>query len=297
MGDQIALGTVQWGMAYGIANRSGQPGTPEIERILAHARDAGVHLLDTARAYGEAESAVGALTEADPWWRIVTKLSPDVAAGSADAAQASVEASLRALRRSELDVLLLHRPADRFAAGGAVWARLLELRRAGTIGAIGISAVDPTDAIAALDDPTVEVLQVAASLFDRRLADAGLFERAAARGVEVHVRSVLLQGVAHLEPGELPAGLAGLSAALGAVQAWERDHGLARGAAWLQYARRLPGATLVLGCERVEQLDANLAALSGAPLGDEDAAQLVAVAGRLADELVAPARWPPLTRP
>jgi aryl-alcohol dehydrogenase-like predicted oxidoreductase len=136
------------------------------------------------------------------------------------------------------------------------------------------------------------VLQVACSLFDRRLVDAGLFERAAVRDIEIHVRSVFLQGVAHLAPTDLPAGLTRLQAPLGAVQSWEHANGVSRGTAWVQYARRLSRASLVLGCERVEQLEGNLASMWLPPLADEEVERLCALVGQLPVELIQPSCWP-----
>ena len=75
----LALGTVQWGLAYGIANRQGRPTPQEVGEILARARAAGVTTLDTARAYGDSEGVIGEFIGDAPDWRIVTKLDPAAA--------------------------------------------------------------------------------------------------------------------------------------------------------------------------------------------------------------------------
>ena len=97
----LVLGTVQWGLRYGVANRLGQPSLAEVARIIACARAAGVHALDTARAYGQSEDIIGKLVGADAYWTVWTKLDPS--ASSNATALASLEASRTALSRPVLD--------------------------------------------------------------------------------------------------------------------------------------------------------------------------------------------------
>lgn len=295
----LALGTVQWGLAYGVANTHGQASREEVSAILATARNAGLALIDTARAYGEAESVVGALAGPGSPWRVVTKLAPTVWNPGDDEATAltrvrdSLEASRRALGRARLDTVLLHRPVHRTCCGGALWSALRDARDRGEIGTIGISATTPQDAFEALDDPDVAVMQVAGSLFDQRLQRAGFFEDAAAAGTEIHLRSVFLQGVAFMTPKTLPEHLRGLAGALSASRAWAERRGVSAGTAFLRYACTLPVAALVLGSERRWQLESNLAAWRD-PLTDderESLRQLADAVGVLDGSLINPARW------
>ena len=56
---KLALGTVQFGMDYGINNPAGRISYPNVLKILSEARSAGVQLLDSAFAYGESEPVLG----------------------------------------------------------------------------------------------------------------------------------------------------------------------------------------------------------------------------------------------
>lgn len=261
----LALGTVQWGSDYGIANRTGRPDLHAVREMLTQARRAGVLHLDTARAYGDSEAVIGALTQGDPRWQIATKLAPDLQTPDCDAPSAlarvgrSLCESRRALRRDRLDVVLLHRAEHRDACGGLLWRRLRRERAQQQIGALGISTRSPDEAFALLDDPEVEVLQVAASLFDQRLARAGFFEQARAKGKRVHVRSVFLQGVAHLAPDALPRHLRACRPALLQAARFARQAGLPVRHVFLAYARSLACERVVVGCERPEQLGEILA--------------------------------------
>ena len=294
--DRLALGTVQWGLPYGIANRTGRPDDAEITRILATAREAGVRVLDTARAYGESEAVIGRLVGPDPWWTVVTKLPP-LDAPTADGAElvreaaAHLDMSRATLRRDTLDIVLLHAPTDRLRSDGAVWRELLRQRDAGTIGALGISARSPEEALDALGDADVTAMQVAFSVLDARLTRAGFFRRADEHGVRLFLRSTYLQGVAHLELADLPLHLRPLAPTLAAIESWASAHSLSRAQAFLLFAREARPDTLVLGCETVAQVEDNLRTLSiGAVDGIAEA--LSAVVPDLPESIVNPARWP-----
>lgn len=298
---RLTLGTAQWGLDYGVANRTGRATSEAVAAMLSTARDAGVATLDTARAYGGAEAVIGAL--ADSRWRVITKLAPDVAGPSrsrAEArglAEASLDASRAALRREQLDAVLLHRAEQRRASGGAAWDVLRSGREAGRIGAIGISVVRVEDAPEAIDDPGVEIVQVPASLLDRRLASAGFFDHARQR-TEVFVRSVFLQGVAHLPADSLPSHLRSLAPVLGNLDRLAAEVDATRADLFLAWARlRLPDARVVIGCETAAQLETNLDSWTRIEL-DEVVPAAEELVPDLPDELLDPWRWegrPPRT--
>ena len=55
---KIALGTVQFGLNYGISNTNGQVPPEEIARILDYCKLNGIDTLDTAQGYGESEKVL-----------------------------------------------------------------------------------------------------------------------------------------------------------------------------------------------------------------------------------------------
>lgn len=293
----IVLGTVQWGRAYGVANRAGQTPESEVAKILAVAADAGITTLDTARVYGTAEAVIG--RSVGRGWRVVTKLAPSVAGPDADSvesaerARRSLAESRSALKRELLDGVLLHRAAQRVSSGGGAWIELQRQRDRGLIRAIGVSVVSVDEAGDAIEDADVQLIQVPASLLDQRLARSGFFESAAARGVEVFVRSIFLQGAAHLAVNRLPPYLGELRPVLAALDRLAFGAGIQRAALFLAWARlRLPSARIIVGCDTASQLQQNLSNWVYA----STLAPLVSVAAdavpTLPDEVLDPWRWP-----
>ena len=133
----------------------------------------------------------------------------------------------------------------------------------------------------------------AATRFDSRLARARFFDRAAACGKRVFVRSVFLQGVAHLGPHGLPPHLARLEPVLASISLRARASAMSTADAFLLYLRETLSAPLVIGMESDVQLEMNLRAWG---LSCGDAAGLVAELAELVPELpesiLDPSRWP-----
>jgi aryl-alcohol dehydrogenase-like predicted oxidoreductase len=290
----LALGTAQWGMSYGVANTHGQPDRAEIGRLLELGRSSDITTLDTARAYGTSEEVLGELA-AGHAWRIVTKLDPQVYVPGMGwpevkaRVEESLAASRHALGRKVLDTVLVHRSDHRTVLGGSIWSALGDDRSAGRIRQIGVSADSAEAAWAALDDPGVQVLQVATSLLDLRLWRAGFFDQAREAGVDVFVRSVFLQGVAFLPPERLPPAINPLSAPLSRVRTWASQHGTDVYHVFLTFLRDTISATLLVGCETTSQLEALIDAWNIPAL--PDIREVTDLIPDLDDAALSPARW------
>lgn len=191
---KLGLGTVQFGQAYGVSNRRGQVPAADAAAILARAADAGVKLLDTAANYGDAETVLAALDTAP--FRIVTKTI-----GLANGLDAVIARARQSARSLKADTLLVHAADDlKGADGEAYWNALRTLKDAGLFRKIGISAyvADDPAALAARFKP--DVMQVPFSLLDQRLLADGTLARLEELGVEVHARSLFLQGLLFMDP-------------------------------------------------------------------------------------------------
>ena len=261
---KLALGTVQFGLPYGVTNRDGQPAPSVVRDVLALARDRGVAMLDTASAYGTAEQIVGeSMAHLGYAADVVTKVPPLLTQGEdrmtpAHVAQArtAFEGSLRSLRVDRVHGLMVHRGADLLAHNGdALWRMLEEERNAGHAGRIGASVYTPQEADALLARYRLEIIQIPANLYDARFRTSGSLARLAAAGVEVHVRSLFLQGVLLGDADALPPFMAHLRNHHAAYLRDAETRGLGRAAACLAPWLHEPDvAFLVVGCQTVAQL-------------------------------------------
>jgi aryl-alcohol dehydrogenase-like predicted oxidoreductase len=201
---QLALGTAQFGLDYGITNGRGRVPADEARRMLQCARDGGVRLLDTAPAYGDSEQALGSAMAGQDW-RVVTKTLPLRTAQVDEDALARVDAAFRGslahLRVASVDTLLVHHAEDLLVPGGDALYRWLRAQQdAGLVARIGASVYDGEQVRALLDRYRLDAVQLPASIADQRLLADGTVQRLQEAGVEIHVRSLYLQGLLLAEP-------------------------------------------------------------------------------------------------
>jgi aryl-alcohol dehydrogenase-like predicted oxidoreductase len=302
---EFVMGSVQLGLSYGAANRSGKPPRDTALRLVRRAANAGVSMFDTARSYGDAEERLGAALAGRRAIRTITKLdplndlAPDASPASVCAAvDQSVAESLAALRLKTLSCVLLHRAEQITSHSGAIWRRLQEHMADGTIEALGVSAQTPVEALTALGEAAVTHMQLPFNILDWRWRKAGVVAALETRrSVTVHVRSVFLQGViASSDPNvwprisgvDAPATIAWLTQTAGVfARQGVADLALAfaRGQSWID--------GVVVGQETEGQLDENLRLCSYPPLSVEDCATIAAAAPHLPATFLDPARWPP----
>ena len=250
---KLGLGTVQFGQAYGVSNRRGQVLPDEATAILARAAKGGVGVLDTAANYGQAESVLAAL-DTRPF-RIVTKTVS--ARGGVDAVVARAHASKAALPQA--DTLLVHAAAD--LDDPALWPALQKLKRDGVFAKIGVSAYVADDPVRLAERFRPDTMQLPFSLLDQRLLRDGTLARLAALGVEVHARSLFLQGLLLMAPEALPDHLKSAAPYLTSLRTRLAAAGTTPLAAALGFALSQPEiAVALVGVTGVDEFNAILAA-------------------------------------
>ncbi len=200
---RLVLGTVQFGMSYGIASAGKRVSFEEAFSILNYATISGINTLDTAVSYGDSETRLGRMNIEQ--WRVVSKL-PNLPDNCKDVTQwvtSSVHESLERLRISSMDSLLLHRPQNLLSPQGEeLYSAMEHLKRQGLVNKIGISIYDPTELDILLKEFIVDIVQAPFSIVDRRLESSGWLKQFKNEGIEVHARSVFLQGLLLLSPSE-----------------------------------------------------------------------------------------------
>ncbi|HVW73789.1 MAG TPA: aldo/keto reductase [Rhizomicrobium sp.] len=187
---RLGIGTVQFGQAYGVSNTNGQVPRSEVKLILELAARSGIGLLDTAANYGEAEAVLGG-NDLSPF-RIVSKTC-SVRHG-VHAVIARARESVRTL--GAVDLLLVHSVTDLLGPSGTtLWRALQALKTEGVIGGVGISAYVGDDPVALAERFRPDAMQLPFSLLDQRLLRDGSLARLKSLGVEIHARSLFLQGL------------------------------------------------------------------------------------------------------
>lgn len=205
---KIGLGSVQWGLQYGVSNTSGQTSDREITSILSSAHAHGVDTIDTACLYGDAEGKLG--QQRLDSFRIISKTPR--CASIVDAGMAfnflhnSIHQSLGKLGISKLYGYLVHQADDLLGPKGPMIVDALrQLKEQGLADKVGVSVYskEQLDAITGFFIP--DLIQVPVNVIDQRLIKNGALKRMKDLGVEIHARSAYLQGLLLMPLSQVPA--------------------------------------------------------------------------------------------
>jgi len=205
---RIGLGTVQFGLDYGISNSGGRVPFDEVERILGRAATLGIKVLDTAALYGVSEETLGKILGPEHPFHIVTKTLKVAADQVTDADAVSLvhtfDRSLTRLRQRSVYGLLCHDADDLLKPGGhrlvQAMQQLKDERRVTKIG-VSIYTGEQLDGVLGLFSP--DLVQLPINVLDQRLIEDGWLTRLQNIGAEVHARSVFLQGLLLMKPATL----------------------------------------------------------------------------------------------
>lgn len=193
---KLALGTVQFGLPYGIANQTGLVSREEAKVILALARSSGIDTLDTAIAYGESETCLGEIGAKG--FKVITKL-PAIPEQVADVGRWVYEQMQAALQRLGVQTvygLLLHRSQQLVGPNGKALEKALEqLKAEGMVQKIGVSIYSPSELVSVTQACAIDLVQAPFNLIDQRLLSTGWLRKLHLAGIEIHTRSAFLQGL------------------------------------------------------------------------------------------------------
>ena len=253
--NSLALGTVQFGLPYGISNLIGQVNYSEAQAILQRAKKAGLDTLDTAIAYGESERCLGNLGVND--WKIISKLPEFDGSDIKDWVKEQVYGSLERLGVSKLYGLLLHHPVQLLKEEGELlWLELQQLKRDGIVEKIGFSIYEPNELELLWSRYHPDLVQAPYNILDRRLSKSGWLQRMYDDGVEVHIRSIFLQGLLLMEKNERPNKFDRWSAMWEAWHEWLQQQGITALQACLSFTLHDPRISrVVVGVDSLEHVE------------------------------------------
>lgn len=284
---RLALGTVQFGLPYGIANQNGQVTRSTAKAMLHLAAAQGIDTLDTAIAYGDSETCLGEAGVRG--FKLVTKL-PAVPDGCADVSgwvQEQIAASQVRLGVSTVYGLLLHRPEQLLAANGKeLYFALQGLKDSGQVQKVGVSIYAPSDLELVTKLFRLDLIQAPFNLVDRRLHTSGWLQRLKDDGVEIHTRSAFLQGLLLMPQDSIPDKFSPWSDLWDKWHDWLSHHAVSALDACLAFPLSFPEiARVVVGADSVSQLEQII--IAAAVVTPVDLPDLQCDA----ENLINPARW------
>jgi aryl-alcohol dehydrogenase-like predicted oxidoreductase len=206
---KLGLGTVQFGGEYGVFNARPRPQEQMVREILRYGFDAGIRVLDTASLYGNSEEVLGEALLPSHNFDFITKTKTfseeTITENHLRDIKHNFYSSLDKLKQSTITGLLAHSAKDLLKPGGKKIIELLQMfRQQGLVKKIGVSVYDSVEIDAVLDIFTPDIIQLPINLFDQKLIASGHLAKLKKHGVEIHARSLFLQGVALMEYADIP---------------------------------------------------------------------------------------------
>ena len=193
---KLALGTVQFGLDYGISNKSGKVPSDKISQILEYAKSQGIYTIDTASLYGTSEEVLGQFDLDD--FEVITKTTKiDKTLDRHENFERFKEAffaSQKKLGYTQLHGLMFHEANDLLSAQGlALWDLVEDFKQKGYVRKIGVSVYSPEQLEEILKIVDIDIVQFPLNILDQRFLY--LLPELKKKNIEIHTRSTFLQGL------------------------------------------------------------------------------------------------------
>ena len=265
--NKLAIGTAQFGMDYGIESSPGKVSINEVKKILEYAKSINIDMLDTASAYGKSEKILGELNVDE--FKIVTKTRHfnvlKITDDDVNVLNRDFDNSLKDLKLDSLYGLLIHNADDLMKPGASKIIEFIQnLKKTKKIKKIGVSIYENKHLNFALENFDIDLVQLPLNIFDRRLIDNGMLKLLSQKGLEVHARSIFLQGLILMENSSRPRKFDRWDSLWKAWSEWLNDHQISPLEASIRYAMSFSEISKVLvGIDSVNQLMEIMNAASG----------------------------------
>lgn len=264
---ELCLGTVQFGMDYGISGQK-QPSVEQAVEMLDYAVQNGINTIDTANAYGTAEDVVGAFLRRqtvprESLW-IISKFRPNLLDDVKENAYYAVMKenltnTLERLGVDYLDTYLLH--SARYVYNDAIIATLNRFKQEGYTRKVGVSVYEVDEAQKCIERENIDFMQLPYSVFDQRMKAGGVFDLAKKQGntTQIHSRSAFIQGLILMEENEVPDFLAKARPIVRKISEMCRKYEISRISLAMNYVKQEESIShLVFGVDNIEHLKENI---------------------------------------
>ena len=253
--EKLAIGTVQFGFDYGVANQSGQVKSDGIQSILDLAYKNDINTLDTAKAYGESEGSIGKyIKQSETSWNVVTKVVGENNVNN------QIQDSINKLTVKPKAVLA--HSAEVYLAKN-FQREIQKAKKNDFIQCFGVSLYNEDEINVVLEsDLKPDIIQIPMNILDTQLYRRGVLRKIFDKGIEIHVRSAFLQGLFYLSAMDLEKRFSDVVPQLDNLKTIAGNVGLTLAELSLLWLTSLKEVSkVIIGVNNVNQLKAHLETL------------------------------------
>lgn len=259
MNSKLILGTVQFGLKYGINNTIGKPKKEEVLSLLKVAYNSGIRLLDTAEAYGNAHQLIGNYHKRQDnfKFKIITKFPHQI---KHNLIKSKVLEYLELMNVNTLDVMMFH-SFDSFQSNYNSLDTLNELKADGLIKNIGVSVYTNAQLKGLLNEDLITVVQLPFNLLDNFNVRGDLINQLKIKGKTIHTRSAFLQGLFFKNTSDDISIVQALKPHLKTLNKITKKQGCSMEELAISYCIKQKNIdNVIIGVDSISQLNANIKA-------------------------------------
>ncbi len=292
---KLCLGTVQFGLDYGIANQSGEVSQNEVNDILEYVVSKGINCLDTGSMYGNSEEKIGSFIKIEngntPY--MISKIKSDFFQLDYKSSIEKVENSLNLLSISKLFVLLLHNVEVVKSWGKKNTTLINILKQESKIQYFGVSIYTDEEFNLALENDNVDIIQIPFNLLDQRAITKKWLSRAKSKNKLIFIRSVYLQGLILMDIHSIPSHLKGAERYLEIVEDVAKKLNISKNELALSFVNQMADSSILLfGCDNIEQARENIDNYNNLPVLDDETIQyLTGSLLKVEEYIYNPSKW------
>ena len=257
---KLGLGTAQFGMDYGISNKTGQTEKDEVLAVFKSAIKHGIRTVDTAFGYGNSEAVVGEAIRFQTDFKVVTKTCPlqksTITQNDIRDLHDKITLSKKRLGITKLYGVLVHDPNDLMVRGAdKLFDYIQDMKKSGAVAKIGVSVYNDDQIKYITERFPIDLIQLPLSVFDQRLFRNGALETLSDQGIEIHTRSSFLQGLIFLNEDDVPDRLGAIRPYIKRLREISHDRNISLQAVALSFLFAIPSIQkIIVGVENAKQL-------------------------------------------
>jgi len=191
---KLIIGSANFGNPYGLKKR--KVSNVEFNKIFRYLELNQINYLDTAKNYGDSEKLIGEKNLSK--LKIISKL-PKLNKNVKNIRRwtlGRVYDTLYKVKQKKIYAILIHNPNDLLSKyGSQIFKTLIKLKKKKVIKKIGISVYNPQQVDILIKKYKIDIVQIPFSVFDRRILKDNWIYKIKKKKIEIHVRSVFLQGL------------------------------------------------------------------------------------------------------
>ncbi|MEN4044788.1 aldo/keto reductase [Sulfurimonas sp. NWX367] len=287
---KLSLGTVQFGLNYGISNSSGKPKQDEVNDIVGFVTQSGINCFDTAVAYGDSEIVLGKALNQKKSFHIVSKVKSDIFLSDVEKI---LFRSLDRLGYSKLFGFMLHDGELLFRWRDEYRDKVDRLKKYNLINHFGVSIYTNEEFDLAIENTSIEIIQIPFNLFDQRANNNSWFQKAKEANKLIFIRSVFLQGLFFMEIEKLTGTLMEAKGYLKQMNSMRETLDLSIADFAMAYVESIADDAVVLfGCDSLTQAKENIETYNKLPkLKEEILNNINRAFSNIPENIINPSRW------